>query len=125
MELNERRALLEISDNPNKAADYIVSLEGGSEDRRLRLSVRYVPDRDVLNSPSFSRYADALLSMNDTSLEKTVAMLVDDFNNELVVRWVQVTAFEDREDGTQHSVIIEDRQPQWDNPHLLSRLSKI
>jgi len=39
-----------------------------------------------------------------------------------VPRWVQIVAA--RTGGTDHQVIIEDRQPKWDNPALLARLER-
>ena len=54
-------------------------------------------------------------------------MILDDVNNEVVPRWVQVTvtAPGDRAAGVDgHGVMLEDRQPRWDNPALLSRLER-
>jgi len=125
MDLNERRSLLASRDNPNKALDYIVTLEALSPDKTTRMSLRYIPDRLILQSDSFAPYIQALFNNGAQSIEDHAATLVEDINNELVTRWVQVVAFEDKGQDSQHSVVLEDRQPQWNNPHLLSRLAAI
>ena len=48
--------------------------------------------------------------------------MLDDVNNELIPRWAQVELTAGPGDaGDCHGVIIEDRQPGWDNPALLAR----
>jgi hypothetical protein len=38
----------------------------------------------------------------------------------LVPRWAEVTV--ERVLPTPHRVVVEDRQPNWDNPHLFARM---
>jgi 7-cyano-7-deazaguanine reductase len=59
------------------------------------------------------------------SLEALATAVLDDINNEVVARWVQVviSAPAPDEPGVDgHSVMLEDRQPKWENDSLLSRL---
>ena len=54
-------------------------------------------------------------------------MILDDINNEVVARWVQITVSSpDPTDSALefHGIVLEDRQPKWDNPALLSRLKR-
>ncbi|MCH8835488.1 MAG: hypothetical protein IH925_06035, partial [Proteobacteria bacterium] len=53
--------------------------------------------------------------------------ILDDINNEVVARWVQVAL--SVPNGAlpgvgNHGVMLEDRQPKWDNAALLSRLRR-
>ncbi len=123
MDLLTRRALLETDANPHPGLDYLVALSGmlvGSGSASLRL--RYVPDRRVLRSESFRRYLDALGGEPFGSIETLAATFLDDANNELVPRWVQVLASAEGQGAPAHAVLLEDRQPGWDNAALLARL---
>ena len=117
--------------NPGASLDYVVALGGhmrrDADRAPTRVGVRYVPDRLVLEPAAFGRYLGALGSAGWPSLEGVAATILDDVNNELVPRWVQVTvsAPDDVHAGVDdHDVMLEDRQPKWDNPALLSRLRK-
>jgi 7-cyano-7-deazaguanine reductase len=48
----------------------------------------------------------------------------DDFGNEVIPRWIEivVSPSEANHETTRHSVLVEERQPRWDNPNLLARL---
>ncbi len=115
MEVQARRANLECGPNPQARLDYVVELEGAVGGASVR--VRYVPDREVVSADAFARYLAVVEGLAWETLEAMAAAVLDDVNNEAVPRWVQVTA---RRDG--HAVMQEDRQPQWDNKALLSRL---
>ena len=128
MEVKARRELLTTSDNPDSRLDYVVTLSGrlgGSE--AARVAIRYVPDRAILEEGCFVAYLDALAGTDWPTLEAAATAILDDLNNELVARWVQVTVSADAdggEHGIEHSVYLEDRQPTWDNPALLARLKR-
>ncbi len=124
MNVNERRALLQTQDNPNRALDYLITLEALCPQENIRLSLRYIPDRLIVQRASFPGYVTALFETK-RPLETIASDLLEDINNELVARWVQVILFEESENDNLHSVVMEDRQPQWDNPQLLSRITKI
>ena len=80
------------------------------------------------NSPwTFTRdgLAAALGGLDWKTLEAVAVAVLDDVNNEVVPRWVQVAvSYENADAGERerHAVLIEDRQPGWDNPSLLARL---
>ncbi|NVK17356.1 MAG: hypothetical protein HWE30_01525 [Methylocystaceae bacterium] len=124
MDINDRRALLKTSDNPNKSIDYITSLERELSAEKLRLTLRYIPDKVVLNAACFAPYMEMVLSHSDM-LEEAATIILEDLNNELVARWVQVLIYKGKGQENQHCVILEDQQPQWSNPHLMARISKI
>jgi hypothetical protein len=90
------------------------------------LTAEYVPDRTIIEPAAFGRYLESLSAVEWDSLEELATTVLGDFNNELVARWVRVlaTAPEEAYPGVgAHEVTIEDRQPEWDNPALLSGVS--
>ena len=123
-----RRACLVTLANPAPWHDTLVRWTGTlagelagelAGDCRLRLD--YVPDRTVLTPESMSRYLAALEATPWTTLEALVAVILDDVNNQLVPRWVLVTATR-QTDMTAHHAAACDGQPDWDRPALLDRL---
>jgi 7-cyano-7-deazaguanine reductase len=125
MDIFARRAQLQTLDNPNKTIDYIITLETRLPKTPITLTLRYIPDKFILDSRCFDGYITDVAAQQDLYIETLAATVVEDFNNELVTKWVQVIAYEDLGDSSKHNVVIEDKQPRWDNPHLLARLSKI
>lgn len=116
----DRRALLAGEANPAPRHDYVVELTGrvgGGCPATVRL--RYVPDRLILVAAGWGRYLAALDDF--PSLEQLAAIISEDLGNELVPRWSQI-ALASEDAG--HAVLLEDRQPTWDNPRLLARLRR-
>lgn len=111
-----RRESLQTAANPDARHDYLVDVATSTPDG-TRLWLRYVPDREVLDTTSVRGYVYALPQLGLEALALTV---IDDLANELVPRWVEVIA--ERTSPVLHRVTIEDRQPDWDNVALLNRL---
>lgn len=131
MDVTSRRERLRTLPSPDGRMDFVTSLHGRIHWREtgtsVRVSVRYVPDRDVLDPVGFGDYLSGLGNMEWTSLEAAGAAILDDVNNQAVPRFVLVSVvFESAGDGSlaAHSVLLEDRQPGWDNPYLLARLAR-
>ena len=131
MDAKERRGLLATQTNPHASLDYVSALEGHiapvGRTQRTTVGVRYVPDKLIIDPAAFGRYLGALETLPWESLEKVAVTILDDINNEVVARWVQValSAPDDAHPGVDsHGVMLEDRQPKWDNPALLSRLKR-
>ncbi len=131
MDISERRRRLATQSNPEARLDYVSTLEGhitqAGGPKRTTVDVRYVPDKRILDPATFGRYLEALGTVGWASLEEVAVTILDDINNEVVARWVQVTvsAPNGAHPGVDnHGVVLEDRQPKWDNPALLSRLRK-
>jgi hypothetical protein len=130
LKVKERRALLETHANPDSALDYVSGLHGTLQafglGKPTLLSIHYVPDRMIIDPAAFGRYLEALSALEWDSLEQLATEVLGDFNDHLIGRWVRVvvTAPEGAYPGVgSHEVLIEDRQPGWDNPSLLSRLA--
>jgi NADPH-dependent 7-cyano-7-deazaguanine reductase QueF len=115
-----RREHLETAENLNAKVDYVVILSGTICEAR-RVDIRYIPDMAILKPESLSTYLVALETMNWENLEALGLTILNDLNNELVPRWVQVMV-SGTSAGLAHRVTLEDRQPRWDNPALLSRM---
>jgi 7-cyano-7-deazaguanine reductase len=127
---HERRSEISAEPNPDTHHDYIVEIKGhvtlpAAATSPAALALRYVPDRLVINPASLGGYLRKLDELSLTTLESIATTILDDINNEIVARWVQVrlTSPDDLHSGIQsHVVILEDRQPGWNNQELLSRL---
>lgn len=131
MDINERRTLLATEANPDVKLDYVVAIAGNiaahSISESSTVNLRYIPDRTILVPAAFGQYLDALSAIQWQSLEETAAAILNDVNNELIARWVQVaiSAPDNIHPGIDsHEVLLEDRQPNWDNAGLLSRLKR-
>ena len=134
MDTLDRRKLLVTEPNPDANLDYLAALEGeiapleGCAGTAASIRLVYVPDKAILSPASFSRYLDALGKETWVSLEGVAVTVLGDINNEVVARWVRVAVTAEPvllPGVTAHTVMAEDRQPNWDNPALLSRLKRI
>ncbi len=117
-----RRELLTTVANPDARHDYLVELSGEPV-RGTRLTIRYIPDRLVAAAAGAATYLGALAVDAGTAPEALAIAVLDDINNELVPRWVEVTV--ERDQPLPHRVVVEDRQPGWDDPPFLARLKRI
>lgn len=125
-----RRKLLITAANPAQRLDYVITiarkLSLGSGAGEAALALRYIPDRLILDQAAIAAYMRALEQLAGTGLEALAHTLLDDISNELVPRWVEVnltqTAAPTDAPGTFYTVTMEDRQPNWSNPQVLSRL---
>ncbi len=129
MDVTERRRRLLTSRNPDSKLDYVVSLVGHmaviGDMERSTITLRYVPDKLILQPAAYGKYLDVLGTVDWPTLEEAASVILNDINNELIARWVQVSI--DTPDQTHpgvdsHEVLLEDHQPKWQNPELLSRL---
>ena len=132
MEILARRALLDTLDNTDQKLDYVVTLEetfnfAGNGEKAI-IQLRYIPDKLVLTPNSFSDYLAAFANLSWSSLEETTSVVLDDLNNEVVARWIQIhtkMATSSDDSFQNHQVFLEDHQPHWDNPRLLARLKAV
>lgn len=121
----ERREILRTRTNPQTGLDYLVALDAATADHAIRL--QYVPDKLLLLPEIFDAYLSALTAPGDLPVEELAIAIIEDINNEVVPRWVQVQ-IERCKAGAETSVgryrvLIEDRQPNWDNPQIIARAS--
>ncbi len=124
-----RREHLATRPNPQRKIDYLVILEGTVRPRGapdpLHLTLRYVPGRLLADAGAWSNYLAVLGRQAWPSLEGLAADVLSDVNNAVVPRWLSIVV-EDRAQGgdpeSGHKVIMEDRQPKWDNADLLRRV---
>lgn len=116
-----RRERLATAPSPDRRHDFLVDLRGEPQPG-TRLTVRLVPDALILDPAAFAAYLADKAGFPD-GLEALAMAVLDDVNNELVPRWVEITA--ERDAPLPHRVVIEDRQPNWDNPQLMGRLRRV
>lgn len=128
--INPRHQLLVTVANPARRLDYLVTINRQlalrSPARSIRLVIRYVPDMLILDQPSIPGYMRELEETAWVNLETLARSVLDDFSNELVSRWIEVSLFENGCEmagtGFDYGITMEDRQPSWSNPQLLGRL---
>ena len=119
----ERRDLLAAHPNPDNRLDYVVTLTGRirAADESCEVELRYVPDRLVLETQAFENYLAAMSQEPWDNLEHAAVTLLDDIHDQLIARWIQLSVT----GGQGHSILLEDRQPKWENPQLLQRLRRL
>ncbi|WP_420549371.1 hypothetical protein [Curvivirga sp.] len=118
---SDRRFSLVTVENPNLSIDYLVSLGSKLTDESCCIQISYVPDKLVLKPEAFEQYLHSFDDQDVLSLEALALNVLIDLNNEVVPRWVQVRA---KSESSNHRVLVEDRQPIWENEELLSRIQK-
>ena len=109
--------------NSRPDIDYLVTLSDSHARSGYDLHLRYVPDKLLIEPSSLGEYL-AAMSSGDADHPETLALaLLDDINNDIVPRWVQIVV-QSVAGGPApaETVILEDRQPNWDNPAILLRL---
>ena len=129
MDTQERRNLIKSATNPDIKLDYVISISShlitreGYENSVVNL--RYVPDKLIISPESFGYYLKELGMLEWKTLEDVAATILNDINNELIARWLQIIISAPEKiyrDIDFHRVLIEDKQPNWNNAELLSRL---
>ncbi len=80
------------------------------------LTLAYVPDRDLITVENLAPYLRGIVP--GTS-EQAAAVIAEDIANDLVPRWYRVGLVV-TVDGITQTVVVEDRQPGWDHPSLLT-----
>ncbi|MBO43625.1 MAG: hypothetical protein CMM28_07865, partial [Rhodospirillaceae bacterium] len=76
-----------------------------------------------LNRISFEHYLSTLDQTNWQNLETLALEILDDINNEVVPRWAQIVLNSANDKSSNgHRVLVEDRQPNWENVSLLRHL---
>lgn len=122
----DRREILETRPNPQTSLDYLIAIDAPASPERVT-RLRYVPDKLLLLPDAFATYLAALTASGETPTEELALAIIEDINNEVVPRWVQVE-IENGASGPEptsstYRVVIEDRQPNWDNPQIIARPS--
>lgn len=117
-------SLLTCRGNPRGSLDYIVAHSGWIGTSGDRVILRYVPDKLLVDERSLDAFLASLARAGPDMPEATALAILDEINNEIVPRWVQIAvAGGDGGDGKPaQTVIVEDCQPNWENPGILDRL---
>ena len=125
-----RRDLLRVEAKPRQELDYAIQLTRKlprivlTREREISpiLTLRYVPDREILLPEALEPYLGALAATPFSSTAELATALFDDCVDRLVARWLGLHLA--LADGAE-SIFLEDRQPDWDNPSLLARLEPL
>jgi NADPH-dependent 7-cyano-7-deazaguanine reductase QueF len=134
MDAPTRRSHIKTTPNPDERLDYVITLTGTLGIRAAagscQISVRYIPDKLIISQASFAAYLQAVGEMEWANLEEAATAMLEDMGNEVVARWMQLKAASSKDGGggaatSSHQIVLEDKQPQWDNAPLLARLAAI
>ena len=128
--LQRRRELLRVEAKPRQELDYAIQLTRelprfvltGERGISPILTLRYVPDREILVPEALEPYLGALAADPFSSTAELATALFDDCVDRLVARWLGLRLA--LADGAE-SIFLEDRQPDWDNRSLLARLEPL
>lgn len=121
-----RRELLAVRPNPRSGLDFLSRLscrfEATGFAQGLESTLTYVPDRDLLVSDSWPAYLARAGALGWSGLEDLGQAVLGDVTSELMPRWLQLRLTWPGS-AVGHTVILEERQPRWDNRHLMPRLT--
>lgn len=115
-------SLLKSRTNPRNGLDYIVVLAVPLGASGGRVSLRYVPDKLLVDERSLAAFFASLANAEPGAPEVIALAILDELNNEIVPRWVQIAVSDGDSGQPAPTVVVEDRQPNWENPGLLDRL---
>jgi hypothetical protein len=118
---NALRDLLMLLPNPRTDLDYLdyMQVPLGAYDSHIF----YVPDRHILTQDSLGRYCAALGA--DASLQGNTfaGMLLHDIFDTAFPKWVGIQLHQHT--PIPHSIVMQDKQPNWDNPALISSIKPV
>ena len=126
MDILDRRRLLITQTNPDVTTDYVVSIDSRikqSGNNSIIIKICYVPDELILSKSSLPGYFESIAHDVFPSLEYAGTILLRDFSNELIPRWLLITLSQPfNVDGFSqlHEVLLQDHQPNWSNSQLLT-----
>ena len=117
-----RREQLAAELAPKSKMDYLVTLKSETDASKTQIQLCYVPDKYVLNRISFEHYLSTLNQTNWQNLKhspwKSSMILIM-----VVPRWAQIVLNSANDKSSNgHRVLVEDRQPNWENVSLLRHL---
>jgi 7-cyano-7-deazaguanine reductase len=109
----------------------MVQLDGpitfSKNQKTINVLIMYVPDRLVLTRECLEIYFSSISNASYKSLESLAIEILDDVNNEIVPRWVQIDISALGSAGSPECntlITAIDRQPGWDNSNLLFKTKK-
>jgi 7-cyano-7-deazaguanine reductase len=115
-------SLLTTRSNRRQALAYIVSLSGELRTARQQVRMRYMPDKLLVERSSFSNFLVSLDTAEFSAPEDLAFSILEEMNNEIVPRWIQIAVGNGDDNGPTETVTVEDCQPNWETPDLLRRL---
>jgi len=122
---NHSANLLLSYQNPYKNKTYCVSItqEVTVDNRIFLFGLRYVPDKLLLDHNGLTTYLEASLTRDRGKAETLAHGIAEDIMNQIIPRWIEINLRQKQNKfGQTVLVTMEDRQPNWQDDALLSRL---
>ena len=120
--------LLSTSSNLYRAKDYVISLRQKLtiQGQDYSFSLRYVPDKLMLDQSGVASYLDQILSEQEQAPESLAHHILENIMDQIIPKWIEINLCQHKNEYDQRIIItLEDRQPHWDAPPLLNRLPKL
>ncbi len=119
------RDILSSSPNPHRHKNYVVAItqEITINQQAYLFGLRYIPDKILLNHQGLAGYLEQILTNAPAEPEILAHNILEDVSNEIIPKWIEINLLqEENKSGQNILIIIEDRQPHWENDRLLNRL---
>lgn len=113
------------SSNPYRHKNYCVTIsqETSLNGQNFSLTLRYIPDKMLLEHESVVAYLKSAIAHRQDHIETLAHDILEDIMNLIIPRWLEVTLKQiSNKAGQQISITIEESQPNWDDNGLLGRL---
>lgn len=119
---------LSTDTNPHRAKAMTCALrqEITTDHGIFHIGLRYVPDKLLLSPASLAPYLQKRLDHKDVAPESLAPEILEDIMDQLIPKWGEVSVLQiTNAHGQKSLVTAEDRQPHWQDDHLLKRLSPL
>lgn len=120
MDRHQRREMIARSPMPQPRHDAVVALHMDIGGTSVRL--RYVPDRDQIDPGTFAAYLRRVFAAPAESLLSQAQTVLEDVNDQIIPCWLEVRLERTNADGVLEQALIEDKQPRWTDPGVLTRV---
>lgn len=111
--------------NPHKSKTYCVSViqEITLEDQVFLFGLRYIPDKLLLDHKGLAAFLEAMVIRDSGKPETLIHGILENIMDQIIPKWIEVTLRQQQNKfGQTVLVTMEDRQPNWQDDALLSRL---
>lgn len=131
-----RQKIFDRRKNPAPEHDYVTRLTGFFKNiesyeledvESVECRLRYIPDKAIIVAESFRNYLDLLDEMPFNTLEQAVGVILEDIEEAIDPRWIQLHLSQQVVMGglQEHEIMVEETKEDWQNDQLLSRLKPI
>jgi len=122
---NHLKKNLHTTPNPYKSKACCVSVlqEITLDKQMFLLGLRYFPDKLLLDHKGLAAYLGTMVTRDGSKVEALAHSILEDIMDQIIPKWIEITLKQQQNKfGQTVLVTMEDRQPNWQDDALLSRL---